>query len=325
MALRQPVTTTGSPFKTAPSPVSLTYMSLYENIIKYSFFCLSSRPSSAILSSMNDFPARDSLHIDPRLEPLLMAAAPLDFAITHGVRLAAKGVLAAKNRIDRAVYLRHAATRAAETSTPSPTDVADAWQIPHVPRTPAAALLLGDQLLAVEAPSAALHQIGPDGHCHLVSRGGGLKEWLHNAAPNIPYSTATRYRRLAAHLRQWLQLPPEIPISWLFPTAPSPSSLTSSAPLRHQIASARRAFTDLLADYPSLARLQRRLETDLGLLALRCGVDHFTSYRDLDGIRDTPPPPVAPPKWHPTQTLLNLSALSQHPKTARRRRRRPRR
>ena len=129
-----------------------------------------------------------------------------------------------------------------------------------------------------------------------------------------------RYRRLAGYLRRWLQLPPEIPLAWLFPFAPSPTSLASSAPLRREIAIARRAFTDLLADYPSLARLQRRLETDLGLLVLRWGVDNFTSYRDLDGTRDTPPPPVQPPKWHSTQTLLNLTALAQRPKRRRRKR-----
>ena len=246
--------------------------------------------------------------------------APLEIAVLCGIGLAAQGVIAVKHRVDRALYLRHARETAEKHGTPSPTDVAKAWQIPRAPRTPAAALLLGDQLLAVEAPSAALHQTGADGRCHLVSRGGGLKEWLKNAAPTIPYSTATRYRRLAGHLRQWLQLPPEIPLSWLFPTAPSPSSLTSSAPLRHQIAHARRAFCALLADYPSLARLQRRLETDLGLLALRCGVETFTSYRDLDGPRDTPPPSVPAPHWNPTQTLLDLPHLSQRAK----RRRRPR-
>ena len=250
--------------------------------------------------------------------------APLELAVLFGIGLAAQGVVAAKRRIDRAQYLRHAAKTAEKSGTPSPTDVANAWRIPHAPRTPAAALLLGDQLLAVEAPSAALHQTGTDGRCHLVSRGGGLKEWLHNAAPNIPYSTATRYRRLAAHLRQWLQLPPEIPLAWLFSSAPSPASLASSAPLRRQLARARRAFCALLADYPSLARLQRRLETDLGLLALRCGVENFTSYRDLDGIRDTPPPRVPAPKWHPTQTLLDLARLSKHAPIAHRRRRRPR-
>ena len=249
--------------------------------------------------------------------------APLELAVLCGIGLAAQGVVAVKHRIDRALYLRHAAETAEKSGTPAPTDVAKAWQIPRAPRTPAAALLLGDQLLAVEAPSAALHQIGTDGRCHLVSRGGGLKEWLKNAAPSIPYSTATRYRRLAGHLRQWLQLPAEIPLSWLFPTAPSPASLTPSAPLRRAIAHARSAFTELLADYPSLARLQRRLETDLGLLALRCGVDHFVSYRDLDGTRDTPPPPVPTPKWHPTQTLLALPHLSHRPKR-RSRCRRPR-
>ncbi len=270
-------------------------------------------------------PARHAFDTSPSLDGLGVVCAlgsPLEFAVLHGVGLAAKGVIAVKHRIDRAVYLRHAAALAAETATPSPTNVATAWQISSAPRTPATALLLGDPLLAVEAPSAPLHQIGDDGRCHLVSRGGGLKEWLQNAAPTIPYSTATRYRRLAAHLRQWLQLPSEIPIAWLFPTAPSPSTLTPSAPLRRQIARARRAFCELLADYPTLARLQRRLETDLGLLALRCGVDHFTSYRDLDGIRGTPPPPVQPPKWHPTQTLLNLDALAQRPKRPSRQRRR---
>ncbi len=274
---------------------------------------------------MNQRPATDRLHIDPRLEPLLMAAAPLDFAICFGVGLAAKGVIAAKARLDRAIYLRHAAETAAKNATPSPTDVATAWHIPRSPHTPAAALLLGDQLLAVEVPSSMLHARDENGCCRIASRGGGIKEWLKNAAPTIPYTTAMRYRLLAGRLRQWLQLPPEIPLSWLFPTAPSPATLTSSTPLRREIARARRAFTKLLADYPSLARLQRRLETDLGILAARWDVDNFISYRDLDGIRDTPPPPVAPPKWHPTQTLLNLPALSQRPKTARRRRRRPRR
>jgi len=274
------------------------------------------------------YPSRHAFDVSPSLDGLGVVCglgAPLEFAVLHGIGLAAQGVTAVKHRIDRAIYLRHAAARAVETATPSPTDIATAWQIPRAPRTPAAALLLGDQLLAVKAPSAALHQIGADGRCHLVSRGGGLKEWLHNAASTIPYSTATRYRRLAAHLRQWLQLPPEIPIAWLFPTAPSPATLTPSAPLRRQLARARRTFIELLADYPSLARLQRRLETDLGLLALRCGVDHFTSYRDLDGTRSTPPPPVPPPKWHPTQTLLDLARLSQRPKSAHRHRRRPRR
>ena len=267
---------------------------------------------------------RHAFDTSPSLDGLGVVCAlgaPLDFAITHGVRLAAKGVLAVKSRLDRAKYLRHSAETAEKSGTPSPTDVAAAWRIPRAPRTPAAALLLGDQLLAIEAPSAALHQIGPDGRCHLVSRGGGLKEWLHNAAPTIPYSTATRYRRLAAHLRQWLQLSPEIPLSWLFPTAPSPATLTPSAPLRRTLARARRAFCTLLADYPSLARLQRRLETDLGLLAARLGIPDFTAYRDLDGIRDTPPPPVPAPKWHPTKTLLDLPRLSQRPHSRKRKRR----
>ena len=269
------------------------------------------------------YPSRHPFDTSPSLDGLGVVCdlgAPLELAVLCGVGLAAQGVVAVKHRIDRALYLRHARETAAKTGTPSPTDVAKAWQIPRAPRTPAAALLLGDQLLAVEAPSAALHQIGTDGRCHLVSRGGGLKEWLKNAAPTIPYSTATRYRRLARHLRQWLQLPPEIPISWLFPTAPSPATLTPSAPFRRTLARARRAFCALLVDYPSLARLQRRIETDLGLLALRCGVEHFTSYRDLDGIRDTPPPPVPDPKWHPTQTLLDLPCLSRHPPSSRRRR-----
>ena len=263
---------------------------------------------------------RPSTQFDDRMTPVVAAALPLDFAIRHGVRLAVKGVQAAKARVDRAIYLRHANETAQKNATPSPSDVASAWQIPHAPRTPAAALILGDQLLAVEAPSATLHTLDDNGRCHLSSRGGGLKEWLHHAAPTIPYSTAMRYRRLAAHLRQWLQLFPEIPLAWLFPTAPAPASLASSAPLRRELARARRAFCSLLADYPSLARLQRRLETDLGLLPIRLGISGFASYRDLSGPRGTPPPPGPSPKWNSTQTLLDLPRLSLRPQSARRRR-----
>ena len=269
------------------------------------------------------YPSRHAFDTSPSLDGLGVVCglgAPVELAVLFGIGLAAQGVVAVKNRVARAQYLRHAAETAEKAGTPSPTDVANAWRIPRAPRTPAAALLLGDQLLAVEAPFASLHQIGTDGRCHLVSRGGGLKEWLKNAAPTIPYSTAMRYRRLAGHLRQWLQLSPEIPLAWLFSSAPSPASLTPSAPLRRQLARARRAFCELLADYPSLARLQRRLETDLGLLATRCGIDHFTSHRDLDGSRDTPPPPVPPPKWLPSQTLLDLPRLSLRPKPTHRRR-----
>ena len=268
-------------------------------------------------------PATLSACYDDRLAPVVAAALPLDFVVRHGVRLAVKGVKAAKARIDRARYLRLANETATKTSTPAPADVASAWQIPRSPRTPAAALLLGDQLLAVEAPSAALHTLDDSGRCHLASRGGGLKEWLKNAAPHVPYSTAMRYRRLASHLRRWLQLSPEIPLAWLFPSAPSPASLTPSAPLRRTLARARSAFCALLADYSSLARLQRRLETDLGLLPARLEIDNFTSYRDLSGPRSTPAPPVPPPQWHPTQTLLDLPRLAQRSPSARRRRHPP--
>ena len=274
---------------------------------------------------MNHRPASDRIILDSRLPPLYAAAAPLDLAICFGVGLAAKGVIAVKSRLDRAVYLRHAAETAAKSGTPSPSDVATAWRIPHSPRTPAAALILGDQLLAVSVPSAPLHGRDENGRCVIASRGGGLKEWLKNAAPTIPYTTAMRYRLLASRLRQWLQLSPEIPLSWLFPTAPSPATLTPSAPLRRQLARARRAFCALLADYPSLARLQRRLETDLGILAARWNAENFTSYRDLTGPRDTPPPPVPTPHWHPIHTLLDLHRLSQHPPAKRHRRRKPQR
>ena len=273
---------------------------------------------------MNHRPSSDRIILDSRLIPLFAAAAPLDLAICFGVGLAAKGVIAVKSRLDRAVYLRHAAETAAKSGTPSPTDVATAWRLPRSPRTPAAALLLGDQLLAVSIPSAPLHSRDENGRCVIASRGGGIKEWLKNTAPTIPYTTAMRYRLLAGRLRQWLQLPSEIPLSWLFPTAPSPATLTPSSPLRQTLARARRAFCALLADYPSLARLQRRLETDLGILAARWNAENFTFYRDLDGPRDTPPPPVPAPRWHPTQTLLDLPRLSLRLSTSQHRRRRPR-
>ena len=82
-------------------------------------------------------PSTLSAYLDDRiLTPVLASALPLDFVVRHGVRLAFKGVQAAKSRIDRAIYLRQANETAAKTATPSPSDVAEAWQIPRSPAPP---------------------------------------------------------------------------------------------------------------------------------------------------------------------------------------------
>lgn len=236
---------------------------------------------------------------------------PFDWCVVHGIRTAAHLIEAAHDRREHTRYLRLANERADSSATPRPADVAAAWRLPSSPRPPAAALLLGEQLLAVSAPSAPLHRMDPATHrCHLSSRGGGLKEWLRHAAPSVPYSTAMRYRRLASLLRRYLALSPAIPLAWLLPSAPPPADLTPSAPLRRCIFRARRDFNTFLAANPSLARIQRRLEADLGIAAARLGLTELTAYRDCRGLRVTPPPEVPAPR--PNQPAL-LHALRHLP------------
>lgn len=236
---------------------------------------------------------------------------PFDWCVVHGIRAAAHLLEAAHDRREHARYLRLANARADASATPRPADVDAAWRLPSTPRTPEAALLLGEQLLAVSAPSAPLHRIDPATHrCYLASRGGGLKEWLRHAAPSIPYSTAMRYRRLASLLRRYLALSSDIPLAWLLPSAPPPADLTPSAPLRCRIFRARRDLGTFLAANPSLARIQRRLEADLGIAAARLGLTELSAYRDCRGLRVTPPPEVPAPR--PNQAAL-LHALRHLP------------
>ena len=267
-------------------------------------------PLDALFGPDPDLPAI----VNRALPPALLPGAALDFCLSHGFRAAASLLASARTAAHHAAYLRHANARATASSTPRPADVAAAWRIPSAPRTPAAALLLGEQLLAVSAPSAALHRIDPATHrCHLSSRGGGLKEWLRHAAPSIPYSTAMRYRRLASLLRRHLSLPPEIPLAWLLPSAPPPADLTPSHPLRRRVFSARRALARFLSEAPSLARIQRRLEADLGIAAARLGLAPLASYRDSRGLRPTPPPDLPPPLANHPALLRALRTLPPRP------------
>ena len=121
-----------------------------------------------------------------------------------------------------------------------------------------------------------------------------------------------RYRRLASLLRRHLALPPEIPLAWLLPSAPPPADLTPSSPLRRRVFTARRALTRFLANAPSLARIQRRLEADLGIAAARLGLTSLASYRDSRGPRTTPPPDVPPPLANHPALLRALHTLPPH-------------
>ncbi|MBP1588629.1 MAG: hypothetical protein ILO10_00360 [Kiritimatiellae bacterium] len=82
--------------------------------------------------------------------------------------------------------------------------------------------------------------------------------------PDIPYSTAIRYRLLARRLRQALDIPPALPLGWLLSDA-SPASLTQDPTLLPLIASLRRRVADFLYPFRSQAALSRALAQQLDL------------------------------------------------------------
>ena len=56
-----------------------------------------------------------------------------------------------------------------------------------------------------------------DCHHRIVARQPGLKGWLRSNTPDIKYSTAMHYKKLATRLRQLIGLDARGPLEWLLP------------------------------------------------------------------------------------------------------------
>ena len=176
--------------------------------------------------------------------------------------LAATGrvLCAAARELHRAYRARRSDEIASVLGTPTSSAIAAAWT--PAPRSLRQALLIGSKLVDLSALHPLRTSRSSDGKAR--GRSGGLKPFFAESLPDIPYSTAIRYRLLARRLRQALDIPPAIPLEWLLSEA-SPSFLTQDSALLPLISPLRRRVAGFLSPFHSQAALSRALVRKLGL------------------------------------------------------------
>ncbi|MBR6021984.1 MAG: hypothetical protein IK066_06140, partial [Kiritimatiellae bacterium] len=143
---------------------------------------------------------------------------------------------------------------------PTASAVAAAWA--PAPRSLRQILLFGSRLVDLSAAHPIVTVRDRSGKAR--GRTGGLRPWFRDALPDVPYSTAMRYRLLARRLRQALSIPPAIPLEWLLSDA-SPAVLTQDSALQPLVSPLRRRLAAFLAPFRTQAALNRALEAKLGL------------------------------------------------------------
>ena len=104
----------------------------------------------------------------------------------------------------------------------------------------------------------------------VIHRNGGLKQWLAQYCPDIPYCTACRYRKLAIRLLQFLDadgtgegsvLLDGASMELLLPQRPFPAGLTPAE--RRELSKVREVVEQLLTFYPSQRALRSALTREL--------------------------------------------------------------
>ncbi|MBR6021723.1 MAG: hypothetical protein IK066_04815 [Kiritimatiellae bacterium] len=199
--------------------------------------------------------------------PRLSGSGPYDGALDLLVApaewlLAATGrvLCAAAKELHRAYRARRTDEIASVLGTPTATEISAAWT--PAPRSVRQALVIGAKLVDLSATHPIVAVRTRDGKAR--GRSGGLKPFFAESLPDIPYSTAIRYRLLARRFRQALDIPPAIPLEWLL-SADSPASLTQDSALLPLIAPLRRRVADFLSPCHSQAALSRALVQKLDL------------------------------------------------------------
>ena len=213
---------------------------------------------------------------DPRAAPARMFEAGFSVALFTGA-LAAHllwyGGKTLLNRIRNHVSPPEPSAPAAPQApvslrgAPSPEDIQDAWDAD--PRTLAGRLRIGSRLADLEPTldSRFLFKKARTGSRRIVARQPGLKGWLRKNAPDVKYSTAMHYKKLATRLRQLTGLDPRIPLEWLLPD--NQESLPALSPADRQTAAAAKAkLARLLADNPKYTHLLRAVESRLGIMRM---------------------------------------------------------
>ncbi len=153
---------------------------------------------------------------------------------------------------------------------PSPEDIQDAWDAE--PRTLAARLRIGSRLADLEPTldSRFVFKKTRSGSKRIVARQPGMKGWLRRNAPDVTYSTAMHYKKLATRLRQLVGLDARIPLEWILPgDGEARARLADLAPAERAAATAaRRKLAALLADNPKITHLTLAVEQKLGIMRM---------------------------------------------------------
>ena len=146
---------------------------------------------------------------------------------------------------------------------PTPNDLRARWF--RTPRkTLEEALLIGAMLLKISSTVDVSWTRDEEGR--MKSRGGGLKAWLAEFCPDIPYSTACRYRKLAARLLELLALEGEgagWAMEWVLPGQPWPRGVGREGETAEGIRAVRNFVEGLLTFHPSQRGLRWLLTREL--------------------------------------------------------------
>ncbi len=215
-------------------------------------------------------------HTDPRAEPALLLEGAFSLAMFTGaltVHLLWYGGKALVDRIRRHVSPPEPSTAAAPQAPvslrgiPTPEDIEDVWDLD--PRTLAGRLRIGSRLADLEPTldSRFLFRKTRSGSRRIAARQPGLKGWMRKHVPDIKYSTAMHYKKLATRLRQLIGLDPRIPLEWLLPDNEEPLPDLSPAD-RASADQARAKLARLLADNPKYTHLLRTVESKLGIMRM---------------------------------------------------------
>ncbi|MBR6021311.1 MAG: hypothetical protein IK066_02710 [Kiritimatiellae bacterium] len=205
----------------------------------------------------------DALPPMPRLSGSGPYAGALDLLVAPAEWvLAATGrvLCAAAKELHRAYRARRGEEIASVLGTPTATEIAAAWT--PAPRSVRQALVIGAKLVDLSATHPIEAVRTRDGKAR--GRSGGLKPFFAESLPDIPYSTAIRYRLLARRLRQALEIPLAIPLEWLL-CDDSPAVLTQDSALLPLIPALRRRVAGFLGPFRSQAALSRALAKKLGI------------------------------------------------------------
>lgn len=210
---------------------------------------------SAVLGALPAFPRASGSGLPAGALDLL--AAPLEWALAVTVAI----LRSAAKELHRAYRCRESEAVASVLGCPTAAAVAAAWT--PAPRPLSQALLLGSRLVDLSAAHPIRTVRAADGN-RVAGREGGLRPWFRQSLPDLPYSTAMRYRQLAQRLRQALGIPPALPLEWVLSDT-APAALTQDAALLALIPPLRRKTAAFLAGFRSQTALNRALERRLGI------------------------------------------------------------